>query len=224
MRSFSIARSLILVSSLSLLGGCATQQELDSALVETDNLREQLAEARAELARRQARIEDLEIRLENLTRQTSTDRADWLVEAREIADRLAQGGLPDGVSGRQTDEGFVFDVEGTLLFPTGSEEISAAGKNTLRQLAGRIQAEGRPVRVDGHTDSQPISRQGRYKSNLDLSAARAVAVAEFLVESGVSANRVSIAGFGEHDPKTSNDTPEGMANNRRTEILIKKDS
>lgn len=224
MRIVSLTRSLFVASSLLVLAGCATQQDLDLALADVDNLDEQLREARAELARRDLLIKELRLQIERLSALETGERPDWQAAARALANQLRADPLPSGVSGRETNEGFVFDIEGKVLFATGSDQVTDQGKAALRQLAGRIRGSGKPVRVDGHTDNQPLTRTERFRSNLHLSAARALSVASVLIENGVPAERVSVAGFGPYKPKLENSTPEGMAQNRRTEILILRDS
>ncbi len=80
------------------------------------------------------------------------------------------------------------------------------------------------MRVEGHTDNVPIVREetkARYPfGNLDLSLDRAVHVAAYLIKEGVDAKRVSCGGYGEHQPRTDNGTPEGRKKNRRVEILV----
>jgi OOP family OmpA-OmpF porin len=71
------------------------------------------------------------------------------------------------------------------------------------------------VRLDGHTDNV-----GDRASNVDLSLARANAVARLLTERGVQASRITTAGFGPDRPVASNDTEEGRASNRRIELTV----
>ena len=73
---------------------------------------------------------------------------------------------------------------------------------------------GKQIRVEGHTDSDPI-KVSRWKSNQELSVARADAVKKYLVSKGVDANEVSVAGFGSDRPKSSD-----KAQNRRVEIVV----
>jgi len=72
------------------------------------------------------------------------------------------------------------------------------------------------IEVAGHTDSQ-----GSPESNLDLSRRRAEAVTAYIGEAGVGTSRITSAGYGETNPVASNDTPEGRAQNRRIEFVVK---
>src|SRR5690606_41247091 len=75
------------------------------------------------------------------------------------------------------------------------------------------------VRIDGHTDSRPIST-ARFPSNWELSAARAISVAQYLVSKGVSPNRLVAAGFGEFTPLDPADNDEAYRRNRRIEFKL----
>ena len=119
---------------------------------------------------------------------------------------------------------FVFQAE--VLFPTGSDQVNAEGLVALDQLASALNdLEGQipkeinwVLRVDGHTDARPIS--GTFKSNWELSTARAIAVVKFLISRGVSANRLAAAGFGEFQPIDQGTGDEAYAKNRRIELKL----
>lgn len=118
-------------------------------------------------------------------------------------------------------------VPSAVLFPPGSASLKQGGEERLRAVVRRLKdlTEVLPsdlpwiVRVDGHTDSQPI-RKSRFKSNLELSTARAVAVAKFLIDEGVAADRIVPAGFGDHYPVVTERTDGDRALNRRIEIKL----
>jgi len=120
---------------------------------------------------------------------------------------------------------FVFQSE--LLFPAGQATISDDGKAELASLADalkQIAAEIPPdinwvLRIDGHTDKRPISTP-QFPSNWELSAARAISVAKFLVSQGIDPTRLVPAGFGEFKPIDPADTPEAYAKNRRIEFRL----
>jgi len=76
------------------------------------------------------------------------------------------------------------------------------------------------IRVDGHADKQPTPAGGRYPSNWDLSAARAVTVVRSLVSNGIPAKRVAAETFGESQPLDPADTPAAYAKNRGIEIRL----
>ena len=112
-----------------------------------------------------------------------------------------------------------------LLFGSGSITVDPKGQSAIKQLASALKGqEDLNVMVEGHTDNVPISRTSQYmKDNWDLSVMRATAIVKILVDNGVSADHVTAAGKGEFYPVDTNDTAEGRAKNRRTEIVITPD-
>jgi chemotaxis protein MotB len=120
---------------------------------------------------------------------------------------------------------FVFQSE--VLFPAGQATISDDGKTELTQLATALKqiiGEIPPdipwvLRIDGHTDKRPISTP-QFPSNWELSAARAISVAKFLVTQGIDATRLVPAGFGDNKPIDPGDTDAAYAKNRRIEFRL----
>jgi chemotaxis protein MotB len=120
---------------------------------------------------------------------------------------------------------FVFQSE--VLFGAGEADVSDDGKTELDKLAGAIkELEGEipadvnwVLRIDGHTDKRPIHTP-EFPSNWELSAARAIAVAKYLISDGVSAQHLVPAGFGEFSPIDGGDTEEAYRKNRRIEFKL----
>lgn len=107
-----------------------------------------------------------------------------------------------------------------ILFQPGRQRLKKAGRQALIEVAKVLKDVGeRRFLVAGHTDNIPIKR-GRYKSNWDLSTARAVEVVKLMVKSGVPPDRLAAAGYGEFDPIADNSTRIGRAKNRRLEIIL----
>jgi chemotaxis protein MotB len=107
-----------------------------------------------------------------------------------------------------------------VLFASGSAQLSEAGHAPLKELAGVLkQFPDRRFMVAGHTDNVPIG-PSNYKSNWELSTARAVTVTEFLASSGVNPSRLTAAGYSEYDPIRPNATDAGRSENRRIEIVL----
>ncbi len=105
---------------------------------------------------------------------------------------------------------------GNIFFGSGSVRLDDKSAPLLNELSGIIKrCPGMVIEVAGHTDS--VGGEG---ANLRLSERRAASVAEFLTGTGIAANRVVSAGFGEAEPVASNDTPEGRSRNRRIEFSI----
>ena len=123
----------------------------------------------------------------------------------------------------QRADGIALTVAGQVLFTPGSEVVSTQGRAVLQKIAARINESDNKIRVGGHTDNSPLRRvKDRYpRGNLQLSGARALNVADFLVETcGVDRGRVSFAGFGSEQPVAANDSDSGRLANRRVEIVI----
>lgn len=111
----------------------------------------------------------------------------------------------------------------SVLFPEGGWELSDAGKAALAKAAPTLAAlSGQRIVVKGFTDNVPIgsSLRERFAGNIELSKARADAVAAFLQAQGVPASLITTVGLGEAHPVATNDSPEGRAKNRRVEIDI----
>ncbi len=116
---------------------------------------------------------------------------------------------------RQGRYGATFDI-GDVLFEVDSARLRPGAARRLDALAGYLTAErGVQVRVDGHTDS---TASDAY--NLELSRARAEAVADVLVQAGVPERRLRVEGFGERQPVATNATVAGRQQNRRVEITL----
>lgn len=120
---------------------------------------------------------------------------------------------------------FVFSSE--VLFPPGGAELSEEGEgevakvaNILRNIVGEIPAEiDWVIRVDGHTDDVPLSGQGEFADNWELSQARALSVVKHMVTFlDIPPDRLSANGFGQFQPISPADTPEARAQNRRIEL------
>lgn len=112
-----------------------------------------------------------------------------------------------------------FDTGQALLLPEGRTELDTLA-DALVDLDKKIPAEiAWVLRVDGHTDVRPISSP-QFKSNWDLSAARAISVVQYLVSKGVSPQRLVAAGFGEFQPLDPGATEEAYKRNRRIELKL----
>jgi chemotaxis protein MotB len=126
---------------------------------------------------------------------------------------------------RVVGDRFVFQSE--VLFASGSAEIGSEGQKqltrlarTLNSIASRIPKEINWVlRIDGHTDNVPIAT-GRFPSNWELSAARAISVVKFLKRQGTPPNRLAAAGFAEHYPLVAGSDEASRRRNRRIEMKL----
>ena len=121
-----------------------------------------------------------------------------------------------------------FVLPASVLFPSSSDEINASFESELDKLADAIlELEGQippeiawVIRVDGHTDKRPVQVTTRFRSNWELSAARAIAVVRYLIDRGVKPEHLVAAGFGEFQPLEAGDSEEAHARNRRIELKL----
>jgi chemotaxis protein MotB len=116
--------------------------------------------------------------------------------------------------------GLVVSFQQAAFFPSGTDEIPASAFSKVAKVAEVIQTVPNPVRLEGHTDSLPL-RGGRFGTNWELSAARAISMMELLARCcGIPRERMSVAGYAENAPVSENDTEEGRRRNRRVDIVI----
>ena len=122
---------------------------------------------------------------------------------------------------------FVFSSE--VLFSAGRSDLSKEGKTEISNVTEILSSIMKDIpenidwviRVDGHTDSTPLSGAGEFKDNWELSQARALSVVKYMInELNFSGSRLAANGFGEYQPISFEDTPEARALNRRIEIKL----
>ncbi len=110
----------------------------------------------------------------------------------------------------------VMDTDG-LTFESGSWELQPGGSDILASLLGPLSRIDNGLRLEGHTDDRPM---GPGITNWELSANRAGAVARYLLDNGIAANRLAIAGYADTRPVADNHSAEGRRANRRVEIVV----
>ena len=220
----------------------ALQDDLLSSQELSDEANAQVALLNQQLAALRVQIGALETALEASEARDTESRTQIADLGRRLNLALAQrvqelsryrsdffGRLRDILAGRAdvrvVGDRFVFQSE--VLFAPGQADISPEGTPDLDALAEAIlQLETEipsdinwVLRIDGHTDIRPISNE-RFPSNWELSAARAISVAQYLVGKGVSPNRLVAAGFGEFTPLDPAETEEAFRRNRRIEFKL----
>ena len=176
-----------------------------------------LARAAAEERRRRQLEEAERQRLEAEAQDLQKYRSEFFGRLRDLL------GTQPGV--QVVGDRFVFASE--VLFPPGSATLSDAGQGEVAKVAAILQtvADDIPdgidwvIQVNGHTDNVPLSGQGEFADNWELSQARALSVVRFMSGSlGIPPNRLSANGFGEYNPVNTADTEEARAQNRRIEL------
>ena len=116
--------------------------------------------------------------------------------------------------------GLVISLREAPFFPSGDDRVEEEAFASLEKIGAVISVLPNPVRLEGHTDAIPIHTP-RFRSNWELSAARAIAMMElFAGRSGVPRQRMAVVGYADTSPVASNDTAEGRARNRRVDVVI----
>lgn len=160
--------------------------------------------------------------------KTLREMQDIIARQDSITSRLNRV-LRDALLGFADDElsvevknGLVYvSMSDKLLFKSGSARVESKGKEALESLASVLKSNPDiDILIEGHTDSVPIST-ANFRDNWDLSVARATAIVRILADDhGVQETRLTAAGRGEFEPRATNETAEGRALNRRTEIIL----
>jgi chemotaxis protein MotB len=147
--------------------------------------------------------------------QESLERVQRQIQAAAAAEGVAQS-----IRTRIDERGLVVRVlTDKVLFDPGYANVRAEGHTLLQRVARTLDTVPNRLRVEGNTDSTPISSSA-FPSNWELSAARATAVLEVLRRSGVPERRLSVAGYAAERPVATNQTSAGRAMNRRVDIVV----
>ncbi|HUD88241.1 MAG TPA: peptidoglycan -binding protein [Xanthobacteraceae bacterium] len=213
------------------------QQEATArAVAQIENLNEQIKALRGQIAALQEALgaseqkqQDSQLRIADLgqrlnvalaqrVQELSRYRSDFFGKLRDIL-----GNRPDI---RVVGDRFVFQSE--LFFDSGTASLRPEGMAELDQVAGALLDLGKQIppeinwvlRVDGHTDTRPVSATSPFKSNWELSAARAISVVQYLISKGVPPQRLVAAGFGEFQPIDPGSTDDAFSHNRRIELKL----
>lgn len=148
------------------------------------------------------------------------------VQELEEAKALLERRLKDEIRDKQvkvdiTKRGLVITFADEILFDSGKDVLRKEAHPILGKVVGVIKEKvpDRNIGIEGHTDNQPIKYSG-WKSNWELSTARATTVLHYLEDKGMDPQKLQATGFGEHRALASNDTEEGRQQNRRVEIVI----
>jgi chemotaxis protein MotB len=206
------------------------------AVAQIENLNEQIGALRRQIAAledalgasekkessSQLRIADLgqrlNVALAQRVQELSRYRSDFFGTLRGIL-----GDRPDI---HIVGDRFVFQSE--VFFDSGAATLRPEGRAELDKLADAVIALEKQIpsdinwvlRVDGHTDVRPVAASSPFKTNWDLSAARAISVVQYLISKGVPPARLAAAGFGEFQPIDPGTSDQALAHNRRIELKL----
>ncbi|MDP6121989.1 MAG: peptidoglycan -binding protein [Rhodospirillales bacterium] len=191
-------------------------------------LREQLSRLTASLEAAEAKDKKQKVKIASLGKRLNVALAGKVQELSryrsEFFGRLREV-LGNNPGVRVVGDRFVLQSE--VLYDVGSAEIGASGKKQLARLAETLHRISPKIpkdikwilRVDGHTDKNPIST-AKLPSNWELSTARAISVVKFLMSKGIPAERLAATGFGEHQPLDTRDDEIAFRRNRRIELML----
>ncbi|MDY0000070.1 MAG: OmpA family protein [Polyangia bacterium] len=175
-----------------------TAEERAALTKQLQTTREQLDELRRREAQAHKRVEALRALLEKFKS---------LIQSGKIRVTIRDGRM-------------VVVLSSQVLFDSGQTVIKPDGKKALGEITQVLRSvTDRKFQVAGHTDNAPI-RGGRYRSNWELSTARAVAVVALMQQLGMPAHQLSAAGYSQFSPVKENDKAENRAENRRIEIVL----
>lgn len=202
--------NLLLLAVAVFFSGCAVtfKKTPPAELEKVQLMKKEIQRLRMELERLRAEkeqeIEELEEAKRNLEKRFEKE-----IREKELKLSLEEKGL-------------VLRFVAEVFFDSGKAEIRPEAYPILDKVATFLKEDvpDRNISVEGHTDNVPIKYSG-WKSNWELSAARALSVLHYLVdEKGISPERIRATGYGEYQPIASNQTPEGRQRNRRVEIVV----
>lgn len=146
-----------------------------------------------------------------------TDYDNLVDKVTEIIDK---NHLEDVIKVRKEDAGVVLQLSDSILFDSGKSELKKNSTKILDVISTIIPEVNNEISVQGHTDNVPIYNS-KYKSNWELSTARAVTVLQYFIEEKkISPKRFSANGYGQYRPLVPNDNEKNRAINRRVDILI----
>lgn len=189
------------------------RQEQSQLSASLDQERQRLkaeAEEKARLERERAAKE------EEIRRLTRTQEE----LSRSLQDEIAKG----NITIQQVRDRLTINMVDRVLFDSGHAQVKPAGLKVLKQVSDVLnKITDKQIRIEGHTDNVPISTklQDRFKTNWELSTARATTVVRYLIDQGgVQPQALSAVGYADTHPIATNDSEQGRSSNRRIEIVL----
>jgi chemotaxis protein MotB len=140
----------------------------------------------------------------------------------ELSKLIVENNYSNSIQLEESERGITIHILDDILFPPGKASINDQSKLVLKRLAKVLATIPNDIRIEGHTDNVPIYTE-RYPSNWHLSVDRALSTAYYLIDQEkISPDKVSVVGYSEYRPITSNDSPGSRAKNRRVDLVILK--
>jgi chemotaxis protein MotB len=139
----------------------------------------------------------------------------------QIEAALTAAGYPGAAEYEIDERGLVVHVVSDgVLYDAESAALRTDGVRVLNAIAPELVALPNPIRIEGHTNSIPVSAGGPYPSNWELSTDRATTVVRYLIGRGLAANHLSAVGYADTQPLVPNSDPSAVAVNRRVDIVV----
>jgi chemotaxis protein MotB len=190
---------------------------------ERDALKSRTADAESSVSNMKGNLNASQKELDEL-RKWKADAAKRMQTFRDMSKKLQKMVDAGKLGVRVRDGRLIMRLPQDVLFPSGSATLAREGELSIMEVALILrQFPERRFMVAGHTDNQPVSKETGYKDNWELSMARSLVVARFLIEAKMNPQNIVAAGYGEFDPIAKNATPEGRRENRRIEIILLPD-
>ena len=194
---------------------------------EREQLRQEQAQLTASLDQERQRLKVEEAEKARLERERAAKEEEIkrLTKTQEELSRSLQDEIAKGnITIQQVRDRLTINMVDRVLFDSGQAQIKPAGIKVLKQVGDVLnEITDKQIRIEGHTDNVPISvkLQERFKTNWELSTARATTVVRYLIDhGGVDRQYLSAAGYADTHPIASNDSEEGRSSNRRIEIVL----
>ncbi len=189
---------------------------------ERDTLKARASEAEATASKMKGNLSASQQELEDL-RKWKADTGKRMQIFRDMSKKLQKMVDAGKLGVRVRDGRLVMRLPQDVLFPSGSAVLSREGELSIMEVAVILrQFPDRRFMIAGHTDNQSV-KETTYKDNWELSMARALVVARFMIEAKMKPENMVAAGYGEFDPIAKNTSPEGRRENRRIEIILLPD-
>lgn len=208
----------LLLAAIFTMTACGGSKDLQKVQGELDACKQAQAASAQQLEAAKAELD--------AERQAASKYRE-LLERRAAIDKALRDQLQELLSSGQLTINYrrglmILELPNSVLFDLGKTEIKAEGQKAIGQIAVALKSVGdRRFLVAGHTDNTAISKKNeQFKSNWQLSSARAQVVSDLLIKQGVSPTTIGVTGFGEFDPVAENTDDAGRARNRRTEIVL----
>lgn len=144
----------------------------------------------------------------------------------KVKEVVESRGLSNDVQIEQVGNGVLIRFKDEILFDVAQADLKTNAVNTLKRLGVILRDHDKKIRIEGHTDNVPINTN-RFRSNWELSTARAISVVRYFTEELPQEERITptkfeVSGYGEYHPIANNDTEQNKQKNRRIEITILK--